>query len=237
MKTINTFVALACLLFAACHSSNSQNRTITERKLVVASKETVKVKDLDLEITNKGCGRKWISEGDNPSYEQAYCDIIIKHKDTLLAVGTAENYYAGDIEIILDRMNPWGREEDSVPAGGLRLIIRRSPAFTLLEKYGWTPGKILMQSDIEFPDTIQGIPWSHYATCTKAIGYDLDSLAGGRYPILKIALREKGKRSGSVVWAHIVMDDGEAVTGWISSQKMAPGLAPLNFAKEKLGNW
>jgi hypothetical protein len=77
-------------------------------------------------ITNNGCGRKWIVEGDHPAFERAYCDIAINRGDKTIRAGNDSNpVYIGDVEIDIERMNPWGREEDSVPPGGCRLWVRR----------------------------------------------------------------------------------------------------------------
>ena len=123
-QTLSIFAFAACfLLIAGC---SSQPKPFTEKKIVIASKETVKVPELNLSITNNGCGRKWISEDDKPSFERPYCDLLIKRKDsTISAGGDFKPVFIGNIEITLDRINPWGREEDSVPPGGCRVWIRK----------------------------------------------------------------------------------------------------------------
>ncbi|MEQ1676477.1 MAG: hypothetical protein ABL876_07245 [Chitinophagaceae bacterium] len=98
----------------------------TEKRLVIASKETVKVPELNLTITNNGCGRQWMSEDGKPEYERAFCDIVIKLKDSSAWLGRDRNpVYIGNVKVLLDKMNPWGREEDSVPAGGCRVIVTK----------------------------------------------------------------------------------------------------------------
>lgn len=124
-SSIQTFAIVACFFTVAGCSSQAQ-KEFTEKKLVIASKQTAEVKELDLSITNNGCGRKWISEGDKPSFEQPYCDLVIKRKDsTIYAGGDFKPVYIGNIEITLDRINPWGVVEDSVPPGGCRVWIRK----------------------------------------------------------------------------------------------------------------
>lgn len=111
---------IACFLIIAGCSSQSP-KEFKEKKLIVASKETVKIKQLDLSVTNNGCGRQWVSGEERP-----YCDLIIKHKDSIFYAGSNfKPVYIGNIEITIDRMNPWGREEDSVPAGGCRIWVRK----------------------------------------------------------------------------------------------------------------
>jgi hypothetical protein len=112
-----TAVALL-MIQAGCGNSEKE---FTQKKLVIASKETAKVKELGLSITNNGCGREWESGGERP-----YCDLVIKHKDsTIRAGGDFKPVYIGNIEITIDKMNPWSRTEDSVPPGGCRVIVTR----------------------------------------------------------------------------------------------------------------
>lgn len=93
----------------------------TDQRLVIANKETVRIKELDLSITNNGCGRQWESGEEKP-----YCELIIRRKDSTLRAGNNfKPVYIGNIEITIDRMNPWGREEDSVPPGGCRVWVRK----------------------------------------------------------------------------------------------------------------
>ena len=81
----------------------------------------MKIKELDLSITNNGCGRQWESGSEIP-----YCELIIKCKDSTIYAGSNfKPVYIGNIEIKLDRINPWGREEDSVPPGGCRVWVRK----------------------------------------------------------------------------------------------------------------
>jgi hypothetical protein len=103
---------------AGCGNSEKQ---FTQKKLVIARNETAKVKELGLSITNNGCGREWDDGGERP-----YCDLVIKHKDsTVHAGGDFKPVYIGNIEVTIDKMNPWGRIEDSVPPGGCRVVITR----------------------------------------------------------------------------------------------------------------
>ena len=125
MKSVLSIIVITACFFIAAGCS-SQSKPFTERKIVIASQQTVKVPELNLSITNNGCGRKWLSEQDKPSYERPYCDLIIKQKDsTITGGGDFEPIYIGNVEITIDKMNPWGREEDSVPPGGCRVLVRK----------------------------------------------------------------------------------------------------------------
>ena len=122
--------ALSTLAISVCFfitvGCSSQPKPFTERKIIIASKETVKVPELNLSITNNGCGRKWLSEEDKPSYERPYCDLIIKQKDsTITGGGDFKPIYVGNVEITIEKMNPWGVVEDSVPPGGCRVLVRK----------------------------------------------------------------------------------------------------------------
>ncbi len=124
MKSIITLLILpACMAVIGCRESK---KPFTERRIVIANEETVKIKELGMTITNKGCGRKWVSDGDHPSYEKAYCEITVERDGKTIQIGKdSEPVYFDDLEIDIERMNPWGREEDSVPAGGCRLWVKR----------------------------------------------------------------------------------------------------------------
>ena len=120
---IYLLVIAGCAIVAGC---SERQKPFTEKRIIVASKQTIKIKELGMTITNNGCGRKWVSDGDNPSYEKAYCDIVIERDGKTIKAGKdQEPVYFGDLEIDIERMNPWGREEDSVPPGGCRLRVKR----------------------------------------------------------------------------------------------------------------
>ena len=204
-----------------------------DKKIIVEKEKTVQVKEAGLSITNEGVGREFGEFGERPFYH-----ISVKKSDSIYRFPQQfEALYIGDLQLQMDKVNPWGAEEDSVPPGGCRIHIRRSPAFILLEKYGWTPKLLLDNSKFEVPAKLTGILFYHYAGATLATGYDLNQLAGETITLLKIELAETGTRSGHNVWAHIIMENGEAVTGWLSSRDMAPGIAALNISKERLSAW
>ncbi len=117
--SIKIFAVIACsIIVTGC---SSQTKEFTEKKLVIASKETAKIRELDLSITNNGCGRMWESGGERP-----YCDLVIKHNDSTIHAGSDfKPIRIGNIEITVDKMNPWSRKEDSIPPGGCLVTITR----------------------------------------------------------------------------------------------------------------
>lgn len=120
------WIFISVLVFMLAIGCMSQPEKFTEKTLVVASKQTVRIKELGLTITNGGCGRKWISEEGKPAYERAYCDLTVKMKDSVFHFGDSfAPLYIKNLKLAIDKMNPWGREEDSIPAGGCRIIVTR----------------------------------------------------------------------------------------------------------------
>ena len=226
---------IGLLLTASLISCNGKGQTKTgmDKKIIVGKEKTVQVKEAGITITNEGVGREFGESGERPFYH-----ISVKKGDSTYRFPQKfEALYVDDLQLQMDKVNPWEREEDSVPPGGCRIHIQRSPAFILLEKYGWAPKALLDNSKFELPEKLTGLPFYHYASATLATGYDLNQLAGRAVILLKIELAETGKRSGHNVWAHIIMENGEAVTGWLSSRSMAPGIAALNIPKERLSAW
>lgn len=125
MKRKEPIFSFAAFLFLIIGCSNP-SKPFTERRIVIASKQTIKVPELNLLITNNGCGRKWISDGDKPAYETPFCGLDIKRDDiTLHGGGDFKPIYIGNAEITIDKMNPWGAAEDSVPPGGCRVLVRQ----------------------------------------------------------------------------------------------------------------
>lgn len=107
-------------IFAACQS---RPEPFGSKRLVIAAKETVKLSQIDLTLTNNGCGREW---GDG--FERAFCDLVIKTKDSTVHLSNSSKpLYLGLLRIEIDRMNPWGKEEDSIPPGGCRVVVTRLP--------------------------------------------------------------------------------------------------------------
>ncbi len=98
-------------------------KKFTEKRLVIGSKQSATIGELDMKITNGGCGRKWMTDNGG---ERPYCDLIVKFKDSTYRFGDSfEPLYIRNIKLVIDKMNPWGREEDSVPPGGCRIIVTK----------------------------------------------------------------------------------------------------------------
>lgn len=99
-----------------------------DKRLVIGSGQTVHIEELGLSVTNKGCGRQWISENNQPAYERAFCEIDVKAKDSTYHFShSGQPLYIKNIKLEIEQMNPWGREEDSIPAGGCRVLVTKLP--------------------------------------------------------------------------------------------------------------
>lgn len=120
MKSVILLFATVSFFFITV-SCGSQQKEFADKKFIIDSKKTIKIKELDLSITNNGCGRQWVGE-----MEKAFCELQIKFKDSVFYAGADyKPLRFHNIEIELDQVNPWGKEEDSIPAGGCRVWVRR----------------------------------------------------------------------------------------------------------------
>jgi hypothetical protein len=125
MKFMAIIMAAASCLIIVTGCGNS-TKDFTERKLVIANKQTVKVKELGLSITNYGCARQWESADGKTGTEKPYCELEIQYKDSIINAGSDfKPIYIGDAVIQMDKINPWGKEEDSIPPGGCRLWVKK----------------------------------------------------------------------------------------------------------------
>lgn len=125
MKLIVMIMAVITCSIMVTGCGNSA-KEFMERKLIIASKQTVEVKELGLSITNYGCGRQWESVDGKNGIEKPYCELEIQYKDSIINAGSDYRpIFIGDAEIQLDKINPWGKEEDSIPPGGCRLLVKR----------------------------------------------------------------------------------------------------------------
>ena len=94
----------------------------SEKRIVIAAKQTVHVGEIGMTIINGGCGRKWMNGGE----ERPYCELTVKIKDSIYHFGQSfDPLYIRNYKLEIEKMNPWGREEDSVPPGGCRIHIVR----------------------------------------------------------------------------------------------------------------
>jgi hypothetical protein len=122
-KWMYSLTGIFFISVAGCMSSPEK---FTEKRLVIASNQTVKINELDMSLTNHGCGRKWLSEDDKPAFERPFCDVVVKMKDSTWHFGDSfQPLYIKNLKLVIDKMNPWGSWKDSVPPGGCRIIVTR----------------------------------------------------------------------------------------------------------------
>lgn len=121
------FLALFFLLLLNCwFSCGLPDPPFKEGRYIIASKQTVRVPELDLSVTNNGCGRRWINEGGQPAYESEFCELLIKYKDSTISAGKNDApVIIGNAKIQLDQVNSESQEEDSIPPAGCRVIITK----------------------------------------------------------------------------------------------------------------
>lgn len=125
MNLIKYAVLLYSFLIAISSCSSSTNN-FTDTSIIIKKGETIKVKGLGLKITNNGCGREWVSGSDGDAYEKPVCGLKYVMDDSVKYAGDSfKPVYFGNIEIEIDQMNVWNKEEDSIPPGGCRLKIRK----------------------------------------------------------------------------------------------------------------
>ena len=122
MKSNAIFIILT-VAFLASIACMYPPKKFTEKRMIIASKETVRINELEMTLINNGCGRKWMGDFRG---ERSYCDLVLKTKDSTWYFGDSFNpLYIKNLKLVIDEMNPWGREEDSVPPGGCRIIVTR----------------------------------------------------------------------------------------------------------------
>jgi len=121
MNLIKTTTVLSSFLLVmqSCSSQKDFNDTL----VIVKKGETVKIKGLDLKITNSGCGRQWKSSNGGESYEVPYCELKY-------VLGDSTKYgddpvYFDNIEIKVDQMNVWNKEEEGLPGGACRISVKK----------------------------------------------------------------------------------------------------------------
>lgn len=123
MRILCLPVIVFCCSIASCMNPPEP---FTEKRIIVAGKSTVTISEVNLQITNNGCGRKWESEGDEPAYEKPFCELIFKRNGTTVHGGSDfKPIYIGNIHVEIEQINPWGRTEDSIPPGGCRILVKR----------------------------------------------------------------------------------------------------------------
>ena len=124
-------------------------------------------------------------------------------------------------------MNPWGVAAKDVPAGGCKLEITIAPAAAFAAKYGWHAVSFVNEHDFVVPEILTGLPWAMYDNASLRIGFSLASVKGQPLTIQKLMLQETDPRSNANLFAHIVLKDGVALTGWISTPTGVSGVRGL----------
>ncbi|OPZ19286.1 MAG: hypothetical protein BWZ05_00200 [Bacteroidetes bacterium ADurb.BinA245] len=103
-------------------------KVFKEKTIIISANQSVSVSELGLTIKNQGCGRQWVSTNGEPAYERAFCDITVKTKDSTYHFNPARNqFFIKNIQFDIEKMNPWGRVEDSIPPGGCRIKVSKLP--------------------------------------------------------------------------------------------------------------
>ena len=112
-------------IFLLCITTCSERQSFTQETFIIRKNQTIKLGQLDLSITNNGCGRKWVSSGDGQTEERPYCEILVKRGNKQVYIGNDfEPIYIGNLLIRLEQINPWQREEDSIPPEGCKLLVK-----------------------------------------------------------------------------------------------------------------
>lgn len=113
-------ISIMCVL-----NSCADRETFTEKSFVIRNKQTITVNQLDLSITNNGCGRHWVNEDGKPGIERPFCEIKLKRGDKTAVMGNDfKPVYIGNLLVQLEKINPWQREEDSIPPGGCKVLVK-----------------------------------------------------------------------------------------------------------------
>ncbi len=211
-------------------SAQKKSMELYNYTIILSPKQTKKVSGTDIILKLESCGRKWDTHGE----EWPFCDLYIKDKNADLRLsGLAGPIYIKTFIIKIIAINPWGVEENGIPAGGCKVNITTAPAVALLSKYQQEAIQLIDEDSIDIPkNCCTGLPFTLYAYAAEAIGFKLDSLAGKKLSMQKWKLKNIEKRSGRNYIAIILMDnEGKATTGWLSvppESGMTPGLYPLN---------
>ena len=122
MKPNVVFIAIGLFFFSATVCKGQPGK-FTEKKLVIGCKQTVNIKELDMSITNNGCGRQWLLSHGKPGRLELYYDLVVKMKDSTYLF--TDTLYIRNLKLVIDKMNPWDKEEDGVPPGGCRVWVRK----------------------------------------------------------------------------------------------------------------
>lgn len=121
MKITTLFLTACSLLVAGSCTQKTTN--FTAKTIVVKRDETIRIRELGMSITNKGCGRMWMTDNGG---EQAFCELEVKVSDSVYRFGRSyDSLVIKDVSLRIDKMNPWNNMEDSVPGGGCRIVVTK----------------------------------------------------------------------------------------------------------------
>jgi hypothetical protein len=116
------FGTICLLTFSGCQEPVQ----FTEKDYVLTSGDSLYVSELKITIHNKGCGTKWISEKDRSAYEVPYCSLEIRQdNEQVQYLNNNEPVYAGEAEVRIGKINPWGRPQDSLPAYSCMVMVKK----------------------------------------------------------------------------------------------------------------
>ncbi len=119
---------------------------------------------------------------------------------------------------------------------GLLAFAAADPSVALVRKYGWEIVGKPTVIHMDVPENLNGLPFHHYQSASKAIGLDLTPAQGKKIALTTYTLTRKTK-SGANLYAHVAMLNKKIVGAWLSTDApVAPGIQPLS--DKKMGsNW
>jgi len=232
------FSFLICLIsLFACTSCASGKEAKIGEEFTLKSKESISVKDAEIKITLNEIGREWLANGG----ERAFCSITIKHKntETKSSISVGKPVIVGDYAVQMFRANPFGngdatfivRQKKDVQSSDTNQAEENTPknkaAIEFLANYKLTVEIKYKESSITFPETLTGLPFTHYQSASSSAGFDLSPYKKKTLALLSFKLNEKTKR-GSALFAHLVFDKEKVVGAWMTTDApVAPGIVSI----------
>lgn len=119
--------------------------------------------------------------------------------------------------------------------GLLALVLLAAPLFAhedeahrLLKKFRWTVEAEQGSSSLNISKKANGNPETFYQAASQRIGFDLRKVSGQELTVRSFLLKERGKKEGSEIYAHIAEHAGKVVGAWLSTNApIAPGISSL----------
>lgn len=205
-----------------------------EKIITLPSKKLIELKEIGIKLELKECGRQSMFENGHQVGEQPYCRIYIQtEKDTFYLTNKQKDIFVKKYSIHLEDINPWGSEERGLPGYSVKIKINTAHSVMFVESFGWTVDYIISQEDsVSIPSSFGITPFPHYRSASIGVGSGLDSLTGKTLSIQRILLKEKTE--SDIIYAHIIIDENRAYTGWISYSTKAFGVGSLKMNKDHL---